>query len=281
MRTVKKKAARSSWVLPVIMLGFFVLFCYAGFRWAKDLLSDYRDRKGFEALSAIVAQSAEAVPEPTPVPAQPDETAPAAPETSEEPSAPEPTPLPKYASLHEMNDEFFGWLRIEGLGIDYPVMYAPTRSEYYLNRDYYGNYSDSGTPFIDGRCPADGNYYLVYGHLMQNKSVFGRLPQYADETCREENPIVFFDTVYEQRQYAVMACFYSRLYGENEPGFRFYEYFDLTDEAVFNEYIGQVMDAALYDTGVSAVYGDELLVLSTCSHYTADGRFVVVAKRIA
>ncbi len=288
MRTKKKKEARSSWVRSIVTLGFFVLFCYAGFRWAKDLISDYRDKKGFEELSAIVAQSAEVTPAPTPVPTpEPTQTpsggeAPAAPETPEPSptSVPEPTPLPKYAQLHEMNDEFFGWLRIEGLGIDYPVMYAPTRSEYYLNRDYYGNYSGSGTPFIDGRCPADGNYYLIYGHRMQNKSMFGRLSQYEDESCWEENPVIFFDTVYEERQYAVMACFYSRLYGEYEPGFRFYEYFDLTDEAVFNEYVGQVMAAALYDTGVTAAYGDELLVLSTCSYNTTDGRFFVVAKRI-
>ena len=37
---------------------------------------------------------------------------------------------------------------------------------------------------------------------------------------------------------------------------------------------------SLYDTGVSASYGDELLTLSTCDYSEEDGRFVVVAKRV-
>ena len=37
---------------------------------------------------------------------------------------------------------------------------------------------------------------------------------------------------------------------------------------------------SLYDTGVTASYGDRLLTLSTCDYYVDDGRFVVVAKRV-
>ena len=37
---------------------------------------------------------------------------------------------------------------------------------------------------------------------------------------------------------------------------------------------------SLYDTGVSAQYGEELLTLSTFDHSQTDGRFVVVAKRV-
>ena len=78
-----------------------------------------------------------------------------------------------------------------------------------------------------------------------------------------------------------MAAFLSRIYDKNEQGvFRYYEYFDLSDEDVFNEYVQQVRAAALYDTGIDAVFGAELLVLSTCNYHTANGRFVVVAKRV-
>lgn len=274
------RQARLTLILASILVILFAVFCYAGYRLAKDLLSNHSDKKGFEELAAIVEQSVETTPphpSETPKPSE----APQATEIPEVTPSPEPTPLTKYAQLYEMNSEFFGWLTIEGLEIDYPIMYAPARSEYYLNRDFYGKYSDSGIPFIDGRCPADGNYYLIYGHKMVNGSVFGRLPRYAEESCWQENPVIRFDTVFEERQYAVMACFYSRLYGGYEPGFRFYEYFDLTSADVFNEYVEQVSVAALYETGVTAEYGDELLVLSTCSHYVEDGRFAVVAKRIA
>ena len=42
----------------------------------------------------------------------------------------------------------------------------------------------------------------------------------------------------------------------------------------------QARELSCYDTGVEATYGDELLVLSTCYHYTTNGRFVLIAKRI-
>ena len=38
---------------------------------------------------------------------------------------------------------------------------------------------------------------------------------------------------------------------------------------------------SLYDTGVTAQYGDQLLTLSTCDYQETDGRFVVVAKKIS
>ncbi len=39
-------------------------------------------------------------------------------------------------------------------------------------------------------------------------------------------------------------------------------------------------DAALYETGVSAAYGDKLITLSTCDDSGRNSRVVVVAKRI-
>ncbi len=266
-------------ILGVLFALLFFTFCYSTYHLAKDLVSNQKDKKGFEELSAIVAQSSSSAQTAAPaVSGQQQEEQ--SKQTVEVPKTNEYGQLIKYVQLSEMNPEFFGWISIEGLGIDYPVMYSPTREEYYLNRDFYGDYSDSGIPFIDERCPADGNYYLIYGHLMQNKTVFGRLPQYESESCWRENPIIRFDTLTEEREYAVMACFYSRIYADNENGFRYYAIFDLTNEADFNYYVTQAKANAIYETGVNAVFGDELIVLSTCSHHVTDGRFAVVAKRI-
>ena len=282
----KKRARRGGAIRSVLMAVFFLGFCYSAFRLGKDIFSDFKAQRGFDELSAIVSESAAQNTASAQNAADASASAagkePGA-ESAEDKSDAEPVyaPLAEYARLHEMNEEFFGWLKIEGLEIDYPVMYAPTRSEYYLNRDFYGEYSVSGIPFVDGRCPAEGNYYLIYGHLMKNKTIFGRLPQYEDEQCWRENPVITFDTVYEHRQYAVMACFLSKIYAVDEVGFRYYTYFDLRDEDTFNEYVSQVMAASLYDTGVRASWGDELLVLTTCSEHVSDGRFVLVAKRIA
>ena len=57
-------------------------------------------------------------------------------------------------------------------------------------------------------------------------------------------------------------------------------YTGLRDEAIFQEYLAQVGDRALYSTGVTAEFGEQLLTLSTCSYNTSDERFVVVAKQV-
>jgi sortase B len=181
-----------------------------------------------------------------------------------------------------MNPEFFGWLSIEGTGIDYPIMYSPDRPEYYINHAFDGSSSSSGVPFVDGNCSADGNHFLIYGHHMKNKTMFGQLPKYADQSYYEEHSVISFDTLCEQREYRVVAAFYSRVYGKKETGvFRYYEYTDLSDEETFNEYMEQIYAAAIYDTGIEVTYGEEQLVLSTCNYHTDNGRFVVVAKRVS
>ena len=38
---------------------------------------------------------------------------------------------------------------------------------------------------------------------------------------------------------------------------------------------------SLYDTGVTATFGDRFITLSTCSYHVDNGRFVVVAKEVA
>ena len=77
-----------------------------------------------------------------------------------------------------------------------------------------------------------------------------------------------------------MYVFRSKIYEESEIVFKYYQFTDAVSETEFESNMKQMADMSLYDTGVSAEYGDELLTLSTCDYYTSDGRFVVVAKKI-
>ena len=48
----------------------------------------------------------------------------------------------------------------------------------------------------------------------------------------------------------------------------------------FDAYIDKCKELSLYDTGVSAEYGDKLITLSTCEYSRTNGRLVVVAKKV-
>ena len=58
------------------------------------------------------------------------------------------------------------------------------------------------------------------------------------------------------------------------------EAIDAADKADFDNAISYFRDKALYDTGVTAAYGDKLITLSTCEYSRNNSRLVVVAKRI-
>lgn len=199
---------------------------------------------------------------------------------SEEEQPEEPSRLQRYLPLYERNHDFFAWLTVPDTIVDYPVMYSPDRPLQYLGHDFDGNFSYAGVPFLDSDCDPDGSYYLVYGHQMRNGAMFGGLLAYEDKSFWESHPIFYFDTLYEERTYEVIAVIRSRVLDQEERGFRYYNYTSLDSPKEFDEYMRQVRKLAMYDTGIDASYGDELLVLSTCHHYTQNGRFAIIAKRV-
>ncbi len=187
----------------------------------------------------------------------------------------------KYRQLYAMNNDFFGWLKIDGTEINYPVMYTPDEPERYLHMNFDGDYSESGVLFIDGDCYPGGKHYIIYGHHMFNGSMFGNLPKYEDYDYYTSHKKVNFDTLTEQGEYEVVAAFYAQAYDVSETGvFKYYNYKSLADELTFNEYFAGVKAASIYDTGITPTFGDDILTLSTCNYHTEDGRFVVVARRV-
>ena len=109
--------------------------------------------------------------------------------------------LPRYRSLYEQNPDLIGWLRIDGTGIDLPVVQTPGDNEYYLRRGFDRFYAVGGTLFLDERCSvepdAPTDNWLIYGHNMRDGSMFGQLVRYRDEAFCQAHPTFTFDTLYE------------------------------------------------------------------------------------
>ena len=76
-----------------------------------------------------------------------------------------------------------------------------------------------------------------------------------------------------------MSVFYDRIYYSHEDVFKFYKFVDAENEADFDYAVSQLKKKALYDTGVTAEYGDKLITLVTCAYHVDNGRFVIVARR--
>ena len=187
--------------------------------------------------------------------------------------------LPRLQEQYEKNPDLAGWLTIPGTRIDYPVMYSPDEPERYLHANFEVSYSFAGLPFIDAACDPESGNRIIYAHNMLDGSMFRTLLKYQQKDFWQRNPVISFSTLYEEQEYEVVAAFYDKVYKKTDTNFKFYQFYDTSDQSRFDEAMAYYREHALYDTGVTAQCGNELITLVTCAYQTENGRFVVVARK--
>lgn len=262
---------KRSKILAVLLIIFSAILIFSAYQAFSIIFETRQENQAFDELASFAAAQRDI-----------SLTIPVSEKETVSDASSEPVILPQYKALYESNPDLFGWIRIEDTKIDYPVMYTPEEPERYLHLSFNGSKSSSGVPFLDAACDPKGCHYLLHGHHMKSGSMFAAIMNYEKESFWSEHPLISFDTLYETGEYEILAAFYSQVYPQEKTGvFKYYQYPDLSGPERFAEYVSNVQAAALYDTGVTAQYGDTLLTLSTCSYHTTDGRFVVVARKIA
>ncbi len=177
------------------------------------------------------------------------------------------------SELISMNSECFGWINISGSNINYPVMHTPSNPQKYLNRNFYGEYSYSGTPFLDARCSADSTNLIIYGHHMNNGTMFADLCNYTDYSYFTEHPTV----VLKRKTGAFVYSVFSVMKVKSDDDW--YRFTTVGTEKSYNSRIEYAKEKSIYDTGITPVYGQQILTLSTCYGYNQDDRILVLAVR--
>lgn len=172
-----------------------------------------------------------------------------------------------------MNSECFGWISIAGTNINYPVMHTPSNPQKYLNKNFYGEYSYSGTPFLDTRCSADSTNLIIYGHHMNNGTMFADLCNYTDYSYFTGHPTVVLETKDGAFAYSVFSVMKVKFDDD------WYRFTTVGTEKSYNSRIEYAKEKSIYDTGITPVYGQQILTLSTCYGYNQDDRILVLAVR--
>ena len=193
-----------------------------------------------------------------------------------------PSNSAKFAALKEQNSDFMGWISIEGTSLDFPVMYAPDNKDYYLKHDFKHQYSDYGVPYLDEKTTmganAQSDNLIVYGHNMKTGTIFGCLTEYKKASFYQEHPYIEFDTLYGDAKYEVFAAFAIDVV--QDTSFVYNQYVDM-DQDTYEQYVNEVIRRSDVDSGIHPTYGEQLLTLSTCEYSSANGRYVVVARKVA
>lgn len=276
----RKKLQR--YLLPSMMLIFSAIFLVSAGVLVKRALEDRQQAKQNDYLAGLVQQEQAQVQRP-PISSggSYEEPLSAFVEITDPVTGQPVQVLREYAAVYQLNPDMAGWLNIPDTDLNYPVVQTPEEADYYLHRDFYDNNSRHGTVYAhaqaDLQTPSD--VVTLYGHNMNDGSMFASLHKYANKEYYDKNPYIYFDTIYAHRTYQIMSVFEIDIEEEN---FDYHNYVD-TNAFSFQNFVDNAKELSLYDTGVSAKYGDKLLTLSTCDNdYASDNiRFVIVAKLVS
>lgn len=191
----------------------------------------------------------------------------------------EKTILPEYQEIAKENPDFAGWISIEGTHIDYPIMQTPWDPEYYLHRNFVGEYSYAGVPFVGiGDLKTENKDIFIYGHNMRNGTMFADLLKYEKEEFWKAHPSICLDTLWEKRQYEIFSVLYAK---EEDWGVGSNALFALVDKKSLSEqkaYFLKLKKHGIYETGILPNGNAPRLYLVTCSYQINGGRFVVVGR---
>ena len=186
----------------------------------------------------------------------------------------------RYEALIEKNAEFACWLKIPDTIIDYPVMKSSENDpEFYLRRGFDKKYAYAGCLFIGGGCNLDSDAFIIYGHNMDAETMFGTLDRYADPEFAQKHRLIHIGTPTEDRVYRVYAAFQTRIYDPEDDVFKYYEQIGTLEKPAYSDTVSQIRALSMIDLADAPQYPAQLLLLSTCSYHTKDGRFVVAAYR--
>ena len=213
---------------PVLI--FFCLLLSAAVLAGVNIYTELKERQKEKEDFAAVSQIAE----PTVTAAQTES------ELTERPAAER-----NIQALITENADCIGWLSIDGTNISYPIMHTPSDPQKYLRRNFYGKYSQSGVPFLDGRCDLQSTNLIIYGHNMKNGTMFSDLKRYVGRDFLNAHRTVKFETT------------------------------DGVQTFIVTEALKTNTSDAWYDR--IAAEDDRQLILSTCYGSGKDGRLLIIA----
>lgn len=192
----------------------------------------------------------------------------------------------KYAKLYAVNQDFVGYLSIDRYGVSLPVVQSQKDKGdeyYYLRKNFYKQYSVYGCPFVfkDSDMMNLDRNTVIFGHNNNSNLAFAPINKYKTLDGYKAAPVIQFDTIYSTNKWKIVAAFITNSDPKDDNDYFFnYMFTKMQSDAEFMEYINQLKQRSLYDTGIDVLPGDKILTLSTCAHEFEDARFVVVARLI-
>ena len=175
-------------------------------------------------------------------------------------------------TLRETNPDVLGWICIPDTPINHPLVQGED-NEYYLKRTWEGDRNVMGSIFLETENTPDFTDFntIVYGHNMNDGSMFAEIKQYRDQTYAQQYPYVYILNDAGAFRYEIFAAYeadvesstYGLSFNQEKTRINF-----LTDAAENSD----------IDMGIEPALTDRILTLSTCTGTGYSTRWVVQAR---
>ena len=190
----------------------------------------------------------------------------------------------KFDKLKAINPDIIGWITISNTEVNNPV-FQTDNNQFYVDHDMDKAYNSYGALFLDYRCRIDPKALtrnqIIYGHNMRYGAMFGTLDEYRSIDFYKKNPLIQFDSLYEQRQYKIFAIMVVNDAEDDTFGYTYSAYrTDFTNDDDFMSWIQHSRDRSLFDTTVDVNTEDEIITLSTCCYDYENARFVILGRLV-
>lgn len=178
-----------------------------------------------------------------------------------------------FSKLTAANPDVIGWLYCADTPINYPVLQAED-NDTYLHAGLDGKYLRSGSIFADYRNDALGedSQFILYGHSMKNKSMFGSLMGYKKQAYYDAHPVLYYltpDAEYRIELFAGCVMKVADILNQPNPG-----------KVAFAEYLDEVRRKSTFRSGVTLTPDDPVVALTTCSYEFDNARYVAYGKLV-
>lgn len=181
-------------------------------------------------------------------------------------------------ALQVTNPDIFAWIHIPDTAVNYPVAQHPTNDEYYLKHGPDGRTSSYGCPFIEicDQLPFLEFNTVIYGHNMNDGSMFAGLHKYEDKEFFDKHRTIYIytaDHIYTYKVYAAV------MYSDNRIPYYFDDTVE-TDRTAFLESLKTdiVKERSYISNDITVSKDNNIITLSTCDKKLRNKRFLVVAK---
>ena len=194
---------------------------------------------------------------------------------------PQDTPTPveipvDFTALQEENPDIYAWIQMPGTIVDYPILQRFGDDTYYLRRSVDGSPSTAGSLFTEYRYNStefNDPVTVIYGHDMQDGSMFGSLQLY-NETLTLDEDAVFY--IYQPGRRMTYRIFAAIPYNNSHILY----YHDFQDERTYTRFFEAVYETRnLYtnlDPDAAPVFGDRVVILATCLKGDNTQRFLMM-----